>query len=135
MQRRILTGTYVLSAGYYDAYYVKAQKVRRLIRDDFTQAFKTVDALLTPTTPTTAMALNHTHEHAESDRYTTAVNLAGLPALSLPCGQHDGLPIGAQLIGPHLSEHRLLQIAHQYQQHTEWHNAIPIPFQQQGANT
>ncbi len=135
VQRRILTGTYVLSAGYYDAYYVKAQKVRRLIRDDFTQAFKTVDALLTPTTPTTAMALNHTHEHAESDRYTTAVNLAGLPALSLPCGQHDGLPIGAQLIGPHLSEHRLLQIAHQYQQHTEWHNAIPIPFQQQGANT
>ena len=131
VQRRILTGTYVLSAGYYDAYYVRAQKVRRLIRDDFMTVFKTVDALLTPTTPSVALALKLSGEHAQSDRYTTAVNLAGLPALNLPCGHHQGLPIGAQLIGPHMCEHRLLQIAHQYQQHTEWHNNIPTPFQYQ----
>ena len=131
VQRRILTGTYVLSAGYYDAYYVRAQKVRRLIRDDFLSVFTDIDALLTPTTPSVALALKLTGEHAKSDRYTAAVNLAGLPALNLPCGQHQGLPIGAQLIGPHLHEHRLLQIAHQYQQHTQWHNTIPTPFQQQ----
>ena len=131
VKRRILTGTYVLSAGYYDAYYRKAQKVRRLIRDDFMQVFQSVDALLTPTTPSTALALNRHCEDANSDQYTTPANLAGLPALSVPCGMSAGLPIGAQLIGPHLSEHRLLQIAHQYQQHSEWHNAIPTPLQQQ----
>ena len=114
-----------------ELHFLTIGEASRLIEAGKLSPLEYVDALLTPTTPSVALALKLTGEHAKSDRYTTAVNLAGLPALNLPCGQHQGLPIGAQLIGPHLHEHRLLQIAHQYQQHTEWHNTIPAPFQQQ----
>lgn len=125
VKSRILTGTHVLSAGYYDAFYRKAQRIRRLIRDDFMQAFDSVDVLLTPTTPTPATPLGRQKIANEnqyfSDIFTVAVNLAGLPALSMPAGFVGALPVGAQLIGPHLSEQRLLNIAHQYQQNTDWH--------------
>ncbi len=121
VKRRILIGTYALSAGYVDAYYKKAQKVRTLIRRDFESAFKKVDILLTPTAPTTAFSVgSHTADPVSmylSDLLTIPVNLAGLPAISLPCGfDTSGLPIGVQLIGNVLDEPRLLQIAHQYEQ-------------------
>ncbi|MDF1819398.1 MAG: Asp-tRNA(Asn)/Glu-tRNA(Gln) amidotransferase subunit GatA [Immundisolibacteraceae bacterium] len=129
VKRRILTGTYVLSAGYYDAYYLKAQKVRRLIRDEFVDAFKNIDLLAGPTTPTTAFTAG---AHADdpvamylSDVYTTAVNLAGLPGISVPAPLADGLPTGLQLIGNFLQEDRLLRCAHQLQQATDWHQQQP----------
>lgn len=129
VKRRILTGTYVLSAGYYDAYYLKAQKIRRLIRDEFITAFAQVDMLAGPATPTTAFRLG---EHADdpvamylSDVYTTAVNLAGLPAISVPAPLVNGLPVGLQLIGNFLREDQLLQAAHQLQQATDWHRLTP----------
>jgi len=129
VKRRILTGTYVLSAGYYDAYYLKAQRVRRLIRDEFVAAFEQVDLLAGPTTPTTAFRAG---AHADdpvamylSDIYTTAVNLAGLPAISVPAPQVDGLPVGLQLIGNFLKEDQLLRTAHQLQQATDWHRLMP----------
>jgi len=129
VKRRILTGTYVLSAGYYDAYYLKAQKVRRLIRDEFIAAFEQVDVLAGPTSPTTAFQFG---AHADdpvamylSDIYTTAVNLAGLPAISVPAPQVDGLPVGLQLIGNFLQEDVLLRAAHQLQQATDWHQLRP----------
>lgn len=129
VKRRIMIGTYLLSAGFYDAYYLQAQKVRRLIRDDFHQAFQSVDLLLTPTTPNIAPKLGEKHENPVevylNDIFTVAVNLSGLPALSMPAGFHEQLPIGAQLIGPALSEGRLLNVAHQYQQVTDWHRTIP----------
>ncbi len=132
VKRRIMVGTYALSAGYYDAYYLKAQKVRRLIRDDFLRAFEEVDIIAGPTTPGTAFALGEKTDDPVSmylsDIYTIAVNLAGLPALSLPAGFHDGLPVGLQLIGGDFQEGRLLNVAHRYQQATDWHRRIPDAF-------
>ncbi len=132
VKRRIMTGTYVLSAGYYDAYYLKAQKVRSLITADFRRAFESVDLLLGPTSPTTAFALGAKVDDPITmylnDIYTIGANLAGLPALSLPCGFVDGLPAGLQLIGPHFSESRLLAAAHGYQQATDWHRRAPAAY-------
>ena len=130
VKRRILTGTHVLSAGYYDDYYVQAQKVRRLIRDEFRQALTQVDVILGPTTPTCAIPIgqkptNPTQVYL-ADIFTVGANLAGLPALSIPGGMHSsGLPIGIQLIGAHFDEARLLQLAHHYQQQTQWHLMKP----------
>ena len=132
VKRRIMVGTYALSAGYYDAYYLKAQKVRRLIRDDFLRAFEQVDVLMGPTTPTPAFRLGEKAADPIgmylSDIYTIAVNLAGLPALSIPAGQVDGLPVGLQIIGNHWDEARLLNVAHRFQQETDWHRAIPADY-------
>jgi aspartyl-tRNA(Asn)/glutamyl-tRNA(Gln) amidotransferase subunit A len=132
VKRRIMTGTYVLSAGYYDAYYLQAQKVRSLITADFRRAFESVDLLLGPTSPSTAFELGTKVDDPITmylnDIYTIGANLAGLPALSLPCGFIDGLPAGLQLIGPHFSESRLLSAAHGYQQATDWHRRLPAAF-------
>ncbi len=132
VKRRILTGTYVLSAGYYDAYYLKAQKVRHLIRDDFIEAFKKVDVILGPTAPTTAFPIGSKINDPVSmylaDIYTSAVNLAGLPGMSLPVGFQNKLPIGMQLIGPHFSEAKLLNVAHVFQRETDWHTKTPEGF-------
>jgi aspartyl-tRNA(Asn)/glutamyl-tRNA(Gln) amidotransferase subunit A len=129
VKRRIMTGTYVLSAGYFDAYYLKAQKVRRLITDDFRAAFAQVDLLIGPTTPTPAFAIGAKIDDPVTmylnDIYTIGANLAGLPGLSLPCGFVEGLPMGLQLIGPHFSEARLLNAAHRFQQATDWHKQSP----------
>jgi len=129
VKRRIMTGTYVLSAGYFDAYYIKAQKARQLITDEFRTAFTRVDLLLGPTTPTPAFAIGAKVDDPITmylnDIYTIGANLAGLPALSMPCGTIDGLPMGLQLIGPHFSEARVLGAAHQYQQATDWHLHAP----------
>jgi len=129
VKRRIMTGTYVLSAGYFDAYYLKAQKVRRLITDDFRAAFEKVDLLIGPTTPTPAFDIGAKIDDPVTmylnDIYTIGANLAGLPGMSLPCGFIDGLPMGLQLIGPHFSEGRLLNAAHQFQEATEWHRQAP----------
>ena len=128
-QRRILVGTYALSSGYYDAYYQKAQQVRRLIRDEFQSALEDTDAILGPTSPSTAFAIGQKLDDPVamylSDIYTTAVNLAGLPAMSIPVGFADGLPVGMQLIGNYFDEAKLLQIAHQYQNATDWHRRSP----------
>lgn len=132
VKRRIMVGTYVLSAGYYDAYYIKAQKIRRLIRDDFVNAFKQVDVILSPTAPTPAFKLGEKTSDPISmylsDVYTIAVNLAGLPGISLPAGFVNHLPIGMQLIGNLFGEAKLLNIAHQYQRVTDWHKRIPEGF-------
>jgi len=124
-----MLGTYVLSAGYYDAYYLKAQKVRRLIRDDFQQAFNGIDVIIGPTSPTTAFKLNERLDDPVmmylSDIYTVSVNLAGLPAISIPSGFIEDMPVGLQVIGNYFSESKLLNIAHKYQQETNWHNMIP----------
>tara|TARA_R110002049_G_scaffold61408_10_gene163584 strand:+ start:1549 stop:3012 length:1464 start_codon:yes stop_codon:yes gene_type:complete len=129
VKRRIMTGTYVLSAGYYDAYYLKAQKVRQLITDDFQRAFESVDVIAGPTTPTPAFKLGDKTDDPITmylnDIYTIGANLAGLPAMSTPCGMVDDLPVGLHLVGPHWAEGRLLQIAHQYQQLTDWHKQAP----------
>jgi len=129
VKRRIMTGTYVLSAGYYDAYYLKAQKVRSLINADFKRAFATVDVLMGPTTPTPAFAIGAKTDDPITmylnDIYTIGANLAGLPAVSVPCGLVDGLPVGLQIIGPHFSEERLLSAAHAWQLETEWHRKLP----------
>ena len=129
VKRRIMIGTYALSAGYYDAYYLKAQKIRRLIRDDFVAAFKQVDVILGPTTPTTAFKIgekvNDPITMYLSDIYTISGNLAGLPAISIPAGFVNQRPVGLQLIGNYLNEARLLNIAHQYQRCTDWHRQSP----------
>lgn len=129
VKRRILIGSYVLSSGYYDAYYTKAQKVRRLILNDFQQAFEKVDFILGPTTPTAAFMLDQKKqsptERYLADVYTTAVNLAGLPALSMPAGFVDGMPVGAQLIGPSFEETLLLNAAHKFQSMTDFHLKRP----------
>jgi aspartyl-tRNA(Asn)/glutamyl-tRNA(Gln) amidotransferase subunit A len=129
VKRRIMTGTYVLSAGYYDAYYLKAQRVRQLINADFIRAFKSVDVLIGPTTPTPAFAIGAKTADPVTmylnDIYTIGANLAGLPAASVPCGFVDGLPVGLQIVGPHFSEARVLSAAHAYQRATEWHTHIP----------
>jgi aspartyl-tRNA(Asn)/glutamyl-tRNA(Gln) amidotransferase subunit A len=132
VKRRIMTGTYVLSAGYYDAYYIKAQKVRALITADFLRAFGEVDLLLGPTTPTVAFGLGDKTSDPVTmylnDTYTIGANLAGLPAMSIPCGFASGLPVGLQLIGPHFGEARLLNAAHRYQQETDWHLQAPAGY-------
>jgi aspartyl-tRNA(Asn)/glutamyl-tRNA(Gln) amidotransferase subunit A len=130
VQRRVLVGTYVLSHGYYDAYYLKAQKVRRLIARDFTAAFAQCDLIMGPTTPGTAFAIGaKTDDPVQmylNDIFTIPAPLAGLPALSIPCGfDAGGLPVGLQLMGPHFSEARLLGAAHGYQQATDWHRRVP----------
>ncbi|MBU6459540.1 MAG: Asp-tRNA(Asn)/Glu-tRNA(Gln) amidotransferase subunit GatA [Proteobacteria bacterium] len=130
VKRRIMIGTYVLSAGYYDAYYIKAQKLRRLIANDFSNAFKEIDVILGPTSPQPAFNIGERNNDPVSmylsDIYTIAVNLAGLPGLSLPAGfSGQGRPIGIQLIGNYFNEARLLNIAHRYQQVTDWHTRRP----------
>ncbi len=130
VKRRIMIGTYVLSSGYYDAYYIKAQKARRLLSDDFQAAFKNVDVILAPTTPDPAFKTgekcNDPVKMYLSDIYTIAVNMAGLPAINIPCGFSGKLPIGMQLIGNHLCEAKLLNIAHQFQLATDHHKKTPI---------
>ncbi len=132
VKRRILIGTYALSAGYYDAYYLKAQKIRRLIAEDFKRAFRQVDVILGPTTPTPAFGIGEkTGDPLSmylSDIYTIAVNLAGLPGMSIPAGFIDGKPVGLQLIGGYFAEARLLNVAHRFQQVTDWHRKIPEEF-------
>jgi aspartyl-tRNA(Asn)/glutamyl-tRNA(Gln) amidotransferase subunit A len=129
VKRRIMTGTYVLSAGYYDAYYLKAQRVRQLINDDFRRAFGSVDVLMGPTTPTPAFALGAKTADPITmylnDIYTIGANLAGLPAVSIPCGFVQQLPVGLQIVGPHFSEARILAAAHAFQRATDWHTRIP----------
>jgi len=133
VKRRIMIGTYVLSHGYYDAYYLQAQKLRRLIANDFAQAYQQCDVILGPTAPTTAFNLGEKADDPVemylSDIYTIAVNLAGLPGMSLPCGfDRQGLPIGLQLIGDYFAEVRMLNVAHQYQLVTDWHQRTPGGF-------
>ena len=130
--RRIMLGTYALSTGYYDAYYLKAQKIRHLIREDYSKAFEKVDVILGPTTPTPAFKIGEKSNDPVSmylsDIYTIAVNLAGLPGLSIPVGLTKGLPIGLQLIGNYFDEARLLNVAHLYQKNSDWHTKTPEGF-------
>ncbi len=132
VQRRILVGAFALSAGYYDAYYLKAQQIRRLISDDFHRAFEQVDVIAGPTSPTVAFNLGEKVDDPItmylSDIYTIAVNLAGLPGLSLPAGFVGQRPVGLQLIGNYFAEERLLNVAHRYQQVTNWHQCTPAAF-------
>jgi aspartyl-tRNA(Asn)/glutamyl-tRNA(Gln) amidotransferase subunit A len=129
VKRRIMTGTYVLSTGYYDAYYLQAQKVRQLIVQDFQQAFTQVDVLMGPVTPDTAFELGAKTADPLTmylaDIYTIAANLAGIPAMSIPCGFAAGMPVGLQIMGGHFSEGRLLNVAHHFQIETDWHRRIP----------
>ena len=129
VKRRILTGTYALSVGYYDAYYLKAQQIRRLIRQDFLDAFGEADVILTPVSPSTAFKREALIEDPismyQQDIYTTPASLAGLPALSLPCGVNDQMPVGMQLIGPHFGESSLLTLGREYQSETDWHALHP----------
>ena len=129
VKRRIMVGTYALSAGYYDAYYIKAQKVRRLIKNDFDRAFQQVDLIMGPTSPHTAFPLGAKTKDPVAmyleDIYTIAVNLAGLPGLSLPAGLVNGLPVGLQIVGRDFDEARLLNAAHRFQQVTDWHTRTP----------
>jgi aspartyl-tRNA(Asn)/glutamyl-tRNA(Gln) amidotransferase subunit A len=133
VKRRILMGTYALSAGYYDAYYLKAQKIRRLISEDFKKTLADVDVIMGPVTPSTAFGIGekigNPIEMYLSDIYTIAINLAGLPAMSIPAGFADGKPVGLQVIGNYFAEDRLLNIAHQYQMVTDWHQRIPTGFE------
>jgi aspartyl-tRNA(Asn)/glutamyl-tRNA(Gln) amidotransferase subunit A len=131
VKRRIMIGTYVLSHGYYDAYYLKAQKLRRMVANDFQAALKQCDIILAPVAPTAAPALaSHNSDPVQmylSDIYTVSLNLAGLPGIALPAGfTTDGLPVGVQLIGNYFAESRLLGIAHQIQQHSDWHTRTPF---------
>ncbi|MEJ1966023.1 MAG: Asp-tRNA(Asn)/Glu-tRNA(Gln) amidotransferase subunit GatA [Gammaproteobacteria bacterium] len=132
VKRRIMTGTYVLSAGYYDAYYIQAQKARALINRDFERAFAEVDVLMGPTTPTPAFGLgaktNDPITMYLNDIYTIGANLAGLPALSIPCGFVGTLPVGLQIVGPHFGEEKILGAAHAYQKETDWHRRLPEKF-------
>ena len=132
VQRRILIGTYALSAGYYDAYYLKAQKVRRLIKNDFDQAFDKVDVIMGPTSPNAGFKSGEKAADPVSmylsDSYTISANMAGLPGMSLPAGESGGLPVGLQIIGNYFDEARLLNVGHQFQQHTHWHSQLPAAF-------
>ncbi|SDT90137.1 aspartyl/glutamyl-tRNA(Asn/Gln) amidotransferase subunit A [Pseudomonas pohangensis] len=132
VKRRIMVGTYALSAGYYDAYYIKAQQIRRLIKNDFVSAFDEVDLILGPTTPNPAWKLGEKNNDPVAqyleDIYTITANLAGIPGLSMPAGFVDGLPVGVQLLAPYFAESRLLNVAHQYQQVTDWHQQAPAGF-------
>ena len=132
VKRRIMVGTYALSAGYYDAYYLKAQQIRRLISEDFKQAFEQVDVIMGPTSPTTAFNIGDKADDPVSmylsDIYTIAVNLAGLPGMSIPAGFSNNMPVGLQIVGNYFDESRLLNVAHRYQQATDWHLQIPEGF-------
>jgi aspartyl-tRNA(Asn)/glutamyl-tRNA(Gln) amidotransferase subunit A len=127
-----MIGTYVLSAGYYDAYYLKAQKIRHLIGDDFARAFEQVDVIMGPTSPTTAFPLGAKMDDPVAmylnDIYTIATNLAGLPGMSIPAAPAGGLPVGLQIIGNYFDEGRLLAVAHRLQLETDWHRAAPPGF-------
>lgn len=129
VKRRLMVGTYALSAGYYDAYYLQAQQVRMLIAQDFEKAFEQVDCILGPTTPTTAFKIGEKISDPVSmylnDIYTISANLAGLPGISIPCGFSNGLPVGLQLVGRHFEEGLILNIAHLYQQQSDWHQKLP----------
>ena len=129
VKRRILVGTYALSAGYYDAYYLKAQKVRNLIAQDFRKAFENVDLILGPTTPDKAFKIgekmNDPIAMYLSDVYTVSTNLAGLPAMSIPMGFKEGMPLGLQIIGNHFDEKDILKLSHLFQKETDWHNKEP----------
>ncbi len=133
VKRRIMVGTYALSAGYYDAYYVQAQKVRRLIKNDFARAFEQCDVIAGPTSPSVAFGLGEKQSDPIamylSDIYTIATNLAGLPGMSLPAGFEKNLPVGLQLVGNYWSEAKLLNVAHRYQQVTDWHRRMPAAFE------
>ncbi|MBD3620503.1 MAG: Asp-tRNA(Asn)/Glu-tRNA(Gln) amidotransferase subunit GatA [Chromatiales bacterium] len=132
VKRRIMIGTYALSAGYYDAYYLKAQKIRRLISDDFRKAFEQVDVIMGPSSPSTAFKVGEKADDPVtmylSDIYTIAANLAGLPGMSVPAGEVGGLPVGLQIIGNYFDEARLLNVAHRFQQATDWHERAPTGF-------
>lgn len=132
VKRRIMIGTYALSAGYYDAYYKKAQQVRRLISNDFKAAFEQVDVIMGPTSPGTAFKIGEKSDDPVamylSDIYTIGVNLAGLPAISIPAGFADGLPVGLHIVGNYWDEARILNVAHQYQQRSDWHRQMPDEF-------
>ena len=129
VKRRILIGTYVLSAGYYDAYYLKAQKIRKLISDDFKKAFENCDVIMGPSAPSVAFKANEKKSDPLAmylqDIYTISTNLAGLPGMSIPAGMHRDLPVGLQLIGNYFKEAQMLNIAHAYQKETDWHKKIP----------
>ncbi|NOT98772.1 MAG: Asp-tRNA(Asn)/Glu-tRNA(Gln) amidotransferase GatCAB subunit A, partial [Sideroxydans sp.] len=130
VKRRIMIGTYVLSHGYYDAYYLQAQKIRRLIAQDFVEAYKHCDVIMGPTSPSTAFKLGEKGDDPVqmylSDIYTIAVNLAGLPGMSIPCGfGANNMPVGLQIIGNYFDEARMLNVAHQYQLATDWHSRAP----------
>jgi aspartyl-tRNA(Asn)/glutamyl-tRNA(Gln) amidotransferase subunit A len=131
VKRRIMLGTYALSAGYYDAYYLKAQKVRTLIKGDFDTTFEQVDVIVAPTSPTTAFRIGEKADDPLqmylSDVFTLSMNLAGNCGLSLPCGfDENGLPIGLQIMGPPLGEEQVLRVAHAYERATEWHERRPV---------
>ncbi|MET0067555.1 MAG: Asp-tRNA(Asn)/Glu-tRNA(Gln) amidotransferase subunit GatA [Candidatus Thiodiazotropha sp.] len=132
VKRRIMIGTYALSAGYYDAYYLKAQQTRHLISDDFSKAFEKVDVIMGPTSPATAFGLGEKTDDPVTmylnDIYTIAANLAGLPAMSLPVEPVNGLPVGLQIIGNYFAEGKLLNVAHRYQRETQWHRQMPEEF-------
>lgn len=132
VKRRILIGAYVLSHGYYDAYYLKAQKIRRLIAADFQEAFKSCDVVMGPTAPSVAFKFGEKSADPVqmylSDIYTIAVNLAGLPGMSIPCGFDNALPVGLQIVGPWFGEAKMLNVAHRYQQATDWHRHVPARF-------
>ena len=132
VKRRIMIGTYALSTGYYDSYYLKAQKIRRLISDDFKAAFEKVDVIMGPTSPEVAFKAGEKSGDPVSmylsDIYTIATNLAGLPGMSVPCGFSNKMPVGLQIIGNYFEESRLLNVAHQYQQTTDWHQRVPEAF-------
>ncbi|UTW01267.1 Asp-tRNA(Asn)/Glu-tRNA(Gln) amidotransferase subunit GatA [Marinomonas rhizomae] len=129
VQKRIMVGTYALSEGYYDAYYLKAQKIRRLIKEDFVKALDEVDVIMGPVAPTTAFGLGSKTSDPVAmyleDIYTLSVNLAGIPAMSVPAGFANGMPVGLQVMGNYFAEAKLLNVAHQYQQHTDWHIQTP----------
>ena len=132
VKRRIMIGTYVLSAGYYDAYYLKAQKLRRLISNEFKEAFEKVDVIMGPTSPSVAFKIGERMDDPVamylSDAYTIATNLAGLPGISIPAGFASDLPVGLQIIGNYFQEGQLLNVAHQFQQKTDWHKKSPKGF-------
>jgi aspartyl-tRNA(Asn)/glutamyl-tRNA(Gln) amidotransferase subunit A len=129
VKRRIMIGTYVLSAGYYDAFYLKAQKIRQLISDDFRKAFEQVDVIMGPASPTTAVALGEMADDPVSmylsDVYTVMTNMAGLPGISIPVAPVEGMPVGLQITGSYFDEARLLNIAHRFQQNSDWHRLMP----------
>jgi len=137
VKRRILVGAYCLSAGYYDAYYRKAQQVRRLIKQDFVDAFEQVDVIMGPTSPSPAFEFGAKGDDPVAmyleDIYTIATNLAGLPGMSVPCGLVDDKPVGLQIIGNYFDESRMLNVAHQFQQVTDWHQQTPTGIDVEGA--